>query len=678
MPFDKKLPLFLIDLAKEFGNDGSKYPLEQLNSYIYSARQIAPWAQQDRSPRAQELTMIGPPGDKDAEVHALLEENGIVWREAYPPELEDTLPPASWTIPETELASRADFRHLRVFSIDPWNAKDLDDALSIEPLPNGHFRVGVHIADVSFFVHPKSLVDLEARRRTTTIYLVPVVFPMLPRVLSENLCSLNPGVDRCAFSVRFELDAQARLVGEPWFGPSVIRSCSQLDYGQAQLLHDGDIDAVMNPVGPTARKFVIDDSNPKLPHTTVEHLQKDIRHLMALSRLLKQKRIDDGAVILDDLKLSFMLDESRQPISMQSYPIRETNSMIEEFMLLANRLVATKLFGSLPDAAVLRYHPAPNERKMKELINFCLRTEVPFDPSTSLTLQRSLVLIHDTYAEKTPLVYKVIMKLLQKPMNQAKYACTGPEERSTDFYLHWALAFPLYTHFTSPIRRYPDIMVHRLLRDALAKRDESTMSNHLMSEICDDCNEKRSMADNAERRCDHLYMFLMMNRSPELQRQRAIVMEVFKAGFRVFVPGLDLEERVLIDRIRGKTSAAFATNGPRGPAHTLTFVEDVPATPSQPAAQRVVTWTVELLTEIDVEVLPDLTKRPVAVVVNAVPPVVVSESAAAAASSASESAAGEKKNNRRRGKSRDKPREGKGRSKGRGQKLAEDEDDNDE
>ena len=378
-----------------------------------------------------------------------------------------SLPSLPFSIPEEEILSRKDLRQECIFTIDPLTARDLDDAVSIEKTNDGNYRVGVHIADVSYFVKEHTELDKEAQERATSVYLVQQVVPMLPRQLCENLCSLNPNEDRLTFSVEWIMTEDGDIL-EEWFGRSVINSGVKLAYEHAQDMLD-------HP-----NKKWCDDELPPIRHPwNTSIISEKVNMLQSIAVQLRQKREESGALRLDQPKLCFTLDsQTGLPQGFKMYTHRHSNRLIEEFMLLANTSVAKKLYKCFPKLAVLRNHFPPKDNMMAQLVKDLEKYKIYLDTSSSKTLQDSLNKYkprpikngqQDDFQNRFR--YQVLMNLLSKPMQRAKYFCSGyylqlaendrEDDEVFDYHHHYALNVPLYTHFTSPIRRYPDILVHR-------------------------------------------------------------------------------------------------------------------------------------------------------------------------------------------------------------------------
>ncbi|KAG5474608.1 hypothetical protein LSCM4_03781 [Leishmania orientalis] len=373
-----------------------------------------------------------------------------------------------FTIPSAaELADmgRRDLRDSEfVFTIDPATARDLDDALSITPRKDGGYHVGVHIADVSHFVLPRTALDEEARLRSNSTYLVDRVIPMLPSRLSEQYCSLNPGEDKFAFSALFEFDRGGHLISEvetgekcEWFGQSVIRSRCRLAYEQAQQILDND-DTVVLDVAQAASDLGISEEAAR------DKVKRSIKNLFKLASLLRQQSLQNGRVVVGNTRLGFCFDKSNVSTPPTSFFIQQqiqANWLVEEFMLLANQRVAQKIVQFIPNGALLRRHKPPNPQKMSRLRAALAQRGLPTGGSSGQELQRVLDSINKDHHED----FYTVCELVKYSFMAAEYIANDPTEK--DIRSHFAVAAPWYTHFTSPIRRYCDLMVHRQLRVAL-------------------------------------------------------------------------------------------------------------------------------------------------------------------------------------------------------------------
>lgn len=392
--------------------------------------EMAPWDNPKEMPRCAVERILGKAGEHEVEIHAILAEFDLPAE--FPLEVEVAAESIPADFSTREIASRRDMRAVTTLTIDPADAKDLDDALSLRKLPNGNWEVGIHIADVSHYVQPGTVVDKEAAARATSVYLVDRVVPMLPERLSNNLCSLNPDEDKLSFSAIFELDPQARLHSE-WFGRTIMRSNRRFAYHEAQALIDGG-----------------------------EGEYKDeVLTLHGLATILRKERMANGALEVGGNEVKFRLDDKGRPIEVYEKVMGEANWLIEEFMLLANKRVAAAISrrkGGAPPF-VYRIHDLPDPDKVQQLRTLAqsfghnLKTDGrPEDlPKAINQLMREI---------KGSEEENILKQLTIRAMSKAIY--------STDNIGHYGLAFDDYTHFTSPIRRYPDLMVHRALAHYLA------------------------------------------------------------------------------------------------------------------------------------------------------------------------------------------------------------------
>lgn len=472
---------------------------------------------------------LGPIGDVEVETSALLKDCNFP-TEDFTDNVLKCLPPLPWTIPEHEFAVRKDMRDHRVFSIDPPSARDIDDALSITKNEDGSFEVGVHIADVSYFVKPNTALDRDARKRSTSVYLVQRAVPMLPPALSEQLCSLVAGEERLAFSVIFTLTSDARVI-KKWFGRTIIKSAAKLSYQDALSVIEGN-------------------GLPDVPIVKghdASGIAGDIEMLNKLAKHLRQRRFQNGTLRIQNSKLMFDLDENGVATDCFNYENTDANSLIEEFMLLTNFAVAQQIAVNLPEQALLRRHDEPLERRLVAFQERALRLGYEMDISSAGALQRSFDAISSLDARRQ------LEGLAVKAMHRAKYFCAGMLDIAK--YLHYALNAPLYTHFTSPIRRYADVLVHRQLDSILSPVEgevKFSMDRDSVAKVAQHCNIKKDMAKLAQEQSAHLYLCLLI--SDLTQRygpviRQAKVVGVLDAAFDVIVPEFAIEKRVHIDQI---------------------------------------------------------------------------------------------------------------------------------
>lgn len=431
------------------------------------------WERKDPVPSGHLTDVLGEPGDNDAEMHAILAEFGLPYR--FEPEVESAADLISAEIGPEELKGRKDFRGSFTFTIDPSDAKDFDDALSFEKLPDGNYRIGVHIADVSYYVRPGSVVDKEARDRGTSVYLVDRTVPMLPEKLCNKLCSLRPHEDKLTFSAVFEMTPKAEIRSR-YIGRTVIRSDFRLDYDQAQAIIEGRDDAIRD-----------------------EALVEAVTALNRLAGILRAEKRKAGAIDFDRPEMKVEVDAKGKPVRIYQKISREANWLIEEFMLLANRTVAEYVAtgGQMngvarknPKTFVYRIHGEPNALKLEALKTFAKGLGYRVDgeaPTAGRAAAKALSELLDSAKGKPE--HAALEELALRAMAKACY--------STDNIGHYGLAFRFYTHFTSPIRRYPDLMVHRLLDRYL--RGEDSVRNDKYQEECLYASERELVAADAER-----------------------------------------------------------------------------------------------------------------------------------------------------------------------------------
>lgn len=500
IPTDSRLPNIMIQ-TRHSANLENKRIVVVLDS----------WDRFSHFPRGHWTQILGEVGDRSVESAVILHEHGVITRE-FGDAILRCLPPADWQPGPEDLAGREDFRDLTLCSVDPPGCKDIDDAVSCERLPNGNFRVGVHIADVTHFVHPGTAIDREAAERCTTVYLVERRTDMLPGLLTTDICSLRGGVDRLTFSVLWEMTPSAQII-DTKFCKAIIKSQAALSYAEAQ-----------------AR---IDD------HSDRSKLTVALRHLNKIAKLIRAERMRMGALELASQEVKFELDsETQDPTDVAEYTLRETNKMIEEFMLLANQAVATKILNTFPMFAVLRRHPAPKDDALKTMGKLLAKHGINnFKFGSNKELGQSLA---QAVKADDPYFNQLVRMMATRCMNQAIYFCTG--EVQPALYSHYGLAMERYTHFTSPIRRYADVLVHRLLAAALGIQTlpEQLQSKPVITEQCDKINVKHRMAQWAGRASADLHTFMYFNKKGK-QSAEAVVTRVRRSGVQVVVPryGID-------------------------------------------------------------------------------------------------------------------------------------------
>ena len=477
---------------------------------------IDAWEQDSRYPVGHFVRSLGELESQGAETEALLLEYDVQYR-PFSKGVLDCLPAEGhgWKVPESldhpGWTSRKDLRELLVCSIDPIGCQDIDDALHATKLPNGNYEVGVHIADVSNFVKPGNAMDGEASMRGTTVYLVDKRIDMLPMLLGTDLCSLKPYVERYAFSVIWEVTKDAKIVSTA-FTKSVIRSREAFSYEAAQLR--------------------IDDKAQQ------DDLTKGMRILLALSKKLKANRMAAGALNLASPEVRIQTDsETSDPADVKMKQLLDTNSLVEEFMLLANISVAHKVYASFPQTALLRRHASPPETNFAELANqLKVKRNLTLDVSSSKHLADSL----DTCLDRSEPFFNTLIRILAtRCMMSAEYFYSGAH--GYEEFRHYGLATEIYTHFTSPIRRYADLEVHRQLAAAIEyeELDHSLMSKEKLDEVCKNINTRHRNAQMAGRASIEYYVGQALK--GKVVEEEAFVMRVFENGFVVFVPRFGIE-----------------------------------------------------------------------------------------------------------------------------------------
>jgi exosome complex exonuclease DIS3/RRP44 len=483
---------------------------------------IDDWPATSAYPVGHYTDVIGEIGDKDTEAQVILLENDIPHYD-FSEAVYDCLPKGTWSVEDSELKRRKDLRHLSICSVDPLGCRDIDDALHFRQLPNGNLEVGVHIADVTHFVLEGTPLDEEAKKRSTSVYLVDRRINMLPQLLTENLCSIVGDEDRYAFSVIWEFGSSEDMpVVSEWFGKSIIRSRAALYYGDAQKMIDD----------------VADNTEMSL----------SLRGLMRLSRILKQKRDEAGALTLGSQEFKFKIDNDHvNPTDMVQYQTFETNSMVEEWMLYANVAAARQCYTAFPAHALLRRHQAPADRACAELNKaLAARGLPPLDVSTSKALNMSLNTCVDT---KDPFLNRLVRILTTRCLKQAQYFCSG--DLPYEDFLHYGLAMPIYTHFTSPIRRYADVVVHRQLAAITGTGEFSAdkITTEDIAAIAVNINYRHEMAQKAGRDSQNLFtgFFLRKYAEGDIPIESGYVTKVSEQFVAVMVPSIGQEGRVPID-----------------------------------------------------------------------------------------------------------------------------------
>ena len=442
------------------------------------------WPKNSKNPFGKITTVLGKPGDHNTEMHSILLEYDLPFE--FDPEVEKEAENLSIEITKEEISKRRDMRKDLTFTIDPKDAKDFDDALSFTKLKNGNYEIGIHIADVSHYLEPKTILDDEAYKRATSVYLVDRVVPMLPEMLSNGVCSLRPNEEKLTFSTVFEINEKAQIVKE-WFGRTVTYSDQRFAYEEAQAIIENC------KLSDTIEPYImpVDISITNKEYTVIPEIVEATLKLDVLAKILRKKRMTEGAISFDRLEVKFNLDEEANPVGVFFKESKDANKLIEEFMLLANRKVAEFIGFSKGKATnktfIYRVHDEPNIEKLASLQNMIRKFGYKINTDTKESTSESLnQLLSDVHGKAES---NMIETLTIRTMSKAVY--------TTQNIGHYGLAFDYYSHFTSPIRRYPDVMTHRLLQHYLDGRD--TPKANLYEEKCKHSSNREELASKAER-----------------------------------------------------------------------------------------------------------------------------------------------------------------------------------
>ena len=436
--------------------------------------ELIKWDNPQKSPQAKIVKFLGIPGTHQAEIHGILEEFGLPYE--FSPEVLKAADDIDTSIQESEIKKRRDFREILTFTIDPKDAKDFDDALSFQELGNGEYEIGIHIADVSHYIEKESVLDKEAYHRATSVYLVDRVVPMLPEILSNQACSLRPNEEKYTFSAVFIINKESEIIKQ-WFGRTVILSDQRLAYEEAQHVIETKSHHIPQNLSLTNQTYTI--SQP---------LVEAICVMNDIAKKMRKKRMKSGAISFDKIEVKFNLDQNNNPSNVFFKEAKEANKMIEEFMLLANKKVAEFIGKQEPTKKfIYRVHDEPNIEKLAQLQRVVGKFGHKLNFSNNKNISSSLnKLLKDVQGKKEQ---NLVDTLTIRTMSKAEY--------TTHNIGHYGLAFDYYTHFTSPIRRYPDVLVHRLLQTYLNNQQPS--SKESIEQKCKHASFMEQVATKAER-----------------------------------------------------------------------------------------------------------------------------------------------------------------------------------
>lgn len=503
-----------------------------IHSYVKDLRngdrvliEMNDWPIDAKYPNATLKKVFGKPGETETEIHSILAEHGLSIE--FSPELLEAANKIDTTIKESETQQRKDYRSKLTFTIDPKDAKDFDDALSFFQLDQDHYEIGIHIADVSHYVKEGSLLDQEAYDRGTSVYLVDRVVPMLPEVLSNSVCSLRPNEDKYTFSAVFTMNSSG-VIQDTWFGKTIITSDYRFSYEEAQYILDTESTIIPSTVSLTNKDYKVTNS-----------LKNALLYLNSVAKLYRQKRMNNGAISFDKKEVKFTLNANNLPDTISFKTTQDANKLIEEFMLLANKSVASFIAEQSPSKTfVYRVHDEPDDQKLMNLVRVIGTFGYQLNLTTPLTTAKSInTLLKKVKGKKEQ---NLIDVLTIRSMSKAVY--------TTDNIGHYGLAFEHYTHFTSPIRRYPDVVVHRLLQhylDCQAPPKETIYKTMMLH-----CSNREQLATKAER--DSIKFMQVVFMSNHIGKQyKGVISGVTERGIYVEINENKCEGMVRLSDIRG-------------------------------------------------------------------------------------------------------------------------------
>ena len=493
--------------------------------------EIESWPEKASSPYGNVIKVLGKPGEHNTEIHSILAQYGLPYE--FEKEIEDYASNINTSINKEEIKKRRDMRDDLTFTIDPKDAKDFDDALSFKVLDGGIYEIGIHIADVSHYLTPGTILDKEAFNRATSVYLVDRVVPMLPEVLSNNACSLRPNEEKFTFSAVFKINNKAEII-DKWFGRTVTYSDARFAYEEAQYIIESEY--LKEPQTVTIpSETSITGKSYEVKNTITEAILK----LNELAKVLRKKRMKEGAISFDKVEVKFNLDENNNPAGVYFKESKDANKLIEEFMLLANRSVAEFIGKQNPKKTfIYRVHDEPNDEKIVALQNIIKQFGYKLDTRDRKSTSNSLNnLLKDVQGKKEQ---NLVDTLAIRTMSKAVY--------TTQNIGHYGLAFDYYTHFTSPIRRYPDIMAHRLLSYYL--EEGKTANEDQYEQKCRHSSEMEGLASQAER-ASIKYMQVKYMSDHQDQNFLGVISGVTDWGIYVEIVSNKCEGMVRLQDIKG-------------------------------------------------------------------------------------------------------------------------------
>ncbi|TVY88771.1 Virulence protein [Lachnellula willkommii] len=533
-PTDKRVPLIAIP-TEQAPRDFVEKHMDYADRIFVAC--IKRWPITSLHPFGTLVEQLGKMGELKVETDALLRDNNFASDE-FSDAVTRSVGLDDWCLAkedETAIAARRDFREEKTFTIDPNGANELDDAIHVKSQDDGKFEIGIHIADVAHFIKANSLVDREAKKRGTAVYLMNRACAMLPPKISTEICSLTPGQERLTVSVVFKVNATTGTVSddETWVGKSIIKSSGKLSYK--------DVDAILAGYTDT-----------KLEGAEV----KDIQILHAVAQKFREQRLGSDGETIAPLRLIYQLDDENVPVEHNIFDSTSSHELIEELMHKANAYVAQKISKGLPEKALLRRQGPPNPRRLQTFADRMNKIGYEIDTTSSGTLQNSLFKVDDTN------IRKGMETLLVKTMHRARYCIAG--KTPSYLYPHYSLNVPLYTHFTNPSRRYADLVVHRQLEAVLSEgKIEYTEDLESLVKTTESCNTKKDSSQNAQEQSVHIESCRIMDKKREDVGgeliSEGIVICVYDSAFDVLIPEYGFEKRVHCDQLPLK-KAEFRKN----------------------------------------------------------------------------------------------------------------------